>query len=164
MNAIASERWKAIPSYAYEVSCRGRVRRVGRPPLTPRRHSNGYSRVQLCDALSGNRDFYIHRLVCFAFYGEPPTPDCHADHINGDRADNRLENLQWATPEDNRARRNTARGERSGQAVLTTAQVVEIRKHCASPGISSRLAARYGVAPRTIRDVLNKRSWAHVSN
>jgi hypothetical protein len=44
----------------------------------------------------------IHRLVCHAFHGPPPS-DQHTDvrHLNGDKADNRAENLAWGTRSEN---------------------------------------------------------------
>jgi hypothetical protein len=44
----------------------------------------------------------MHRLVCTAFHGEPPTPDhTDVDHIDGDPGNNRTENLRWVTHAQN---------------------------------------------------------------
>ena len=44
----------------------------------------------------------VHRLVCQAFHGDPPSPE-HTDvrHLNGDKRDNRAENLAWGTRSEN---------------------------------------------------------------
>lgn len=52
---------------------------------------NGYLVVNL-PTLSGSRTYYLHRVVWEAFRG-PLSPDEHVYHINGDKRDNRLENL-----------------------------------------------------------------------
>jgi hypothetical protein len=43
----------------------------------------------------------VHRLVCDAFHGAPPSPKHTVDHINHDRADNRPSNLEWVTQKEN---------------------------------------------------------------
>lgn len=63
-------------------------------------HTTGYMRV----SLGRNNHRYVHRLVAEAFL---PNPDGlpQVDHIDGDRKNNRLENLRWVT-----ARQNSAAG------------------------------------------------------
>lgn len=50
--------------------------------------------VRLTDIYGKQRNFMVHRLVALAFI---PTDDISRDviHINGDKSDNRLENLEW---------------------------------------------------------------------
>ena len=44
--------------------------------------------------------YRVHRLICSAFNGKPHK-GYDVDHINGDKADNRLENLRWASRSQN---------------------------------------------------------------
>ena len=48
--------------------------------------------------LGGER---VHRIVCVAFHGEPPTDRHVVDHIDTNRANNRPENLRWVTRLEN---------------------------------------------------------------
>lgn len=59
----------------------------------------GYVQVVLC---SGNNPKHklVHRLVAQAFIDNPENKGC-VDHINTDRGDNRVENLQWVTHTEN---------------------------------------------------------------
>ena len=59
---------------------------------------NGYR----CTAING-RQYYQHRLVWLHVHGS--WPDGPLDHINGDRKDNRIENLRAATPSQNQHNR-----------------------------------------------------------
>lgn len=156
-----AENWLPVAEVGgrYEVSSLGRVRNAATGHvLAPKRKANGYLFVCLCvDGAVFYR--HIHRLVCQAFLGDPPSPDCHADHINGERAFNPLSNLRWATPQENRARRRSARGEGRPESKLTEDSVRAIR---ADPSSLSTLAARFGVGPQCISKVKNRRSWAHV--
>lgn len=43
----------------------------------------------------------VHRIVAFAFLGEPPTPQHVVDHIDTNRQNNRPENLRWVTKLEN---------------------------------------------------------------
>lgn len=114
-----TEIWRTVNDYAglYEVSNMGRVRRLehteqwlnrGRlitrifPPkiLSPGIHKPyGYQRV----GLTKNREqslHHVHVLVVIAFLG--PRPDGYlCNHISGDKADNRLANLEWVTNSEN---------------------------------------------------------------
>ncbi len=51
-------------------------------------------------------------------------------------------------------------GEKNGQAVLTEKQVKQIRKATNS---RRELASKYGVSPRTIKAVISRQNWKHVS-
>jgi hypothetical protein len=97
-----AERWRVIPDFTnYEVSDRGLVRnRTTEKLLTPFLDHGGYARVGLFDA-PRRTTRSIHRLVAIAFLGQSEDKKAEVDHINRDRADNRLENLKWVTPLEN---------------------------------------------------------------
>ena len=103
------EIWKPIPGYkGYEASDLGRVRswrgRWGRtePRLLALRLSNGYPGVGLYKDDGVSRDARsVHSLVAQAFIG--PRPEGYeVRHLNGDRTDNRLSNLAYGTPSENK--------------------------------------------------------------
>lgn len=101
------EEWRECPGFPdYSVSNHGRVRRdVTR---------NGYKAGRI---LSGSPSIYgypqtvlshrgerrtckIHRLVALAFLGDPPEGKPNVNHLNCIRNDNRVENLEWASYQD----------------------------------------------------------------
>lgn len=94
--------WRAVVGLEgrYEVSEDGRVRNAQTGlVLRPRLDTDGYllvTRVGL----------KVHRLVLEAFVGPAPLGAPEVDHINRQRADNRLENLRWVSRSTNL--RNTA--------------------------------------------------------
>lgn len=60
----------------------------------------GYLRVVLCKEGS-TKLWYIHRLVAMAFIPNPNNKPM-VNHKNGNKRDNRVENLEWVTGQENR--------------------------------------------------------------
>ena len=96
-----SEQWASIDGYKnYQVSWWGRVRnattaRILKGSLS----SNGYLTV----GLSKNRKpktHYIHQLVAREWVSNPEEKRC-VDHIDGNKVNNHLDNLRWATHAEN---------------------------------------------------------------
>ena len=67
--------------------------------LNPHINNRGYYHINLSND-NKRKLFLIHRLIALTFI---PNPDnkLFVDHINRDRADNRIENLRWATRSEN---------------------------------------------------------------
>ena len=81
----------------WQVSSHGRVSdttgRIHYGSLT----CSGYRKVMI-----GNQTYLVHRLVAATFSGPPPDPDCwQVNHLDGDRQNNRMTNLQYVTPAEN---------------------------------------------------------------
>lgn len=77
----------------------------------------GYVRVKL-NYGDRSKKFMMHRLVAMAFIPNPDNKP-HVDHINRNRADNRVENLQWCTPTEN-AQYAVERGSRDSMKYVFT--------------------------------------------
>jgi hypothetical protein len=157
-----------VPGYesAYEVSDQGRVRslnyrRTGRvrllsPAPDGRRGGRGYLGVNL--GFVGRRYVRVHVLVLLAFVGPRP-PGMEACHRNGDRTDNRLENLRWGTHAENAAdtqrHGHVPHGERHCMARLSDTQVAEIR---AAGGLQREVAERFGISRSYVSELRRKRA------
>lgn len=112
-----------------------------------------------------NHRCYIHRLILEAFVGPcPEGQECR--HIDGDPANNNLDNLAWGTPAENQADRvrhgTSNRGERHGLSKLTVDKVIEIRRRVAG-GMSRReAAATFGIHQTCVDALVNRKTWTHV--
>ena len=101
-----TENWCCLPTeeQKYEVSSLGRVRnRENGKVLKGNILSSGYCAVGLSSSETGKvKTHLVHRLVALTFFGPPPSAD-HSDvrHLNGQKTDNRLENLAWGTRSEN---------------------------------------------------------------
>lgn len=107
------ERWKPIKGYEgrYEVSSHGRVKSIERISPHNNRHlcetitigvkqGNGYRTVKLFDCDGKASIVGVHRLVASAFLARPAGYSV-VNHLNSNKDDNNVENLEWTTPKGN---------------------------------------------------------------
>ena len=159
-------RWQLIARFPlYEISEAGEVRKVGTMRPLKSFPVKGYLAVSLYGE-SGYFQGVIHRIASQTFLG--PRPEgMQVNHKNGNALDNRAENLEYVSPQQNIWHRDnvlktTARGERSGKAVLTTKKVIRIRKLSAQGLTHRKIAALLGVGKTTVANVVHLRTWHHV--
>lgn len=157
---MTSEIWRCVGSTDYEASTMGRIRRsplAARQPgrvMTPQLRKAGYLTVSI--TVDGKVECHnLHRLVCIAFKGEPPTPEHQACHRNGDRMLNRPGNLRWGTPAQNAADKISHGTHQVGgkhpRASITSERAAALRAEYAVH-VSERPGLRRPVAPGWMRD------------
>lgn len=101
-----TEEWRPASVAGYEVSSLGRVRTLRGPwPVVMKlqRGNRGHSWAGLVNAEGRQVTRFVHRMVCEAWHGPPPTPKHQAAHGDCDKENNRPENLRWATQAENLA-------------------------------------------------------------
>lgn len=153
----------------YHVSDRGKV--YSRPRmgttgglLKLQMDTKGYLLVTLNSEGKQWKHAYIHHLVLLAFRGPCPVGQ-ESCHNNGERMDNRLENLRYGTRSSNARDRyaHGYRGELMQQSVLTEEAVRDIRKRYGGKVTLDVLAKKHNCSRGTVWQVTNRKTWRHIS-
>jgi len=159
------EIWKQVKGYEnnYVCSSNGEVKNIKRNKLLKPNKSSIYYCVDLCKNGEIKRHF-IHRIVAMAFH-ENPQNKPQVNHINGNKLDNSVNNLEWVTRSENQLHsiriglRHT-RGEKNSQSKLNRNTVLEIYN---SNETLSELSLKYNVSKSTICDIKRGYSWTHIT-
>ena len=169
---LPGEIWKPIKNFngRYQVSTKGNVVSFfgGKPRiLKPRIDKDGYLRVNL----SKDGKHYlcgIHRIVGEAFIPNPENkPLVH--HRDDNPANNCVENLEWATEEENAkyAVESGARksGEKHFRAVISNEDAIYVRTHYIPrhPEFNGRaLARKFNVTVNTIYNIVCGKTYKNI--
>lgn len=86
-----------ISNYGYVISYKRKEPKI----LTNSKYSNGYVFVTLSKN-NESRTYLLHRLVLMAFCPCEGMENLQVNHKDFDRSNNRLDNLEWTTPQENR--------------------------------------------------------------
>ena len=99
--------WYHIPNYEnmYKINLLGQVKNINRNTILTPSYKFGYRYVSLSKN-GRSKSYSVHYLLAKTFLPNPENKPC-IDHINGDRSDNRLENLRWVTYKENAVNPNT---------------------------------------------------------
>lgn len=171
------EEWRPVPLAGYEkhydVSNFGRVKRLvnGKGTyagkiLLPHPNRQGY---YLAILSTGGKSVGrgIHTLVAGAFIGPRPQ-GLEVNHIDGDKTNNTLSNLEYVTPSRNMLHAwengllTNIGGEKHPTAKLTEAQAREIRYRFGE-GSARAISEEYGIAGATVQNIWSGRSWRGVA-
>lgn len=112
------EIWKDIPDYEgiYQASNFGQIRTTPNKTTFTQRHGVRHWKTRILKGRGNNKitgkrvslwkdgkpkDWLVARLVAITFLGKPQGEINTVNHINGNRLDNHIENLEWLTVGDN---------------------------------------------------------------
>lgn len=172
------ELWKEINGYEgyYEVSNLGNIRSMNRKIYKIDGTYQTYKsrKIKICYNARNNtyevslrkngnkKCFKVHRLVAEAFcYNDDPILKTTVNHIDGDRSNNRADNLEWVSYSENLKHayevlhrpKNSTKGKKKGRICISINLLTNERvKH---NSIAS--ASRYtGISETEIRRIANK--------
>jgi len=165
------EEFRDIPGYEglYQVSNLGNVKSLGNDRTRKEKilkpiETAGYFRVSL-----SNREritiLLIHRIVAITFIPNPYNKRC-VNHIDCDRSNNALSNLEWVTYQENENHKKSlgrqATGQRHGMSKLKDEDVLYIKSNYIRGKNCNLLAEMFGVEKSRITKIASGTNWKHL--
>ena len=157
---------KIVGFESYVVTPQGEVinTRTGRV-LKQDDNRTGYKRVTLSEGGKLKR-FFVHRLVAIHYIPNPYNLK-EVNHINGDKSDNGLENLEWCSSSGNKrhaiqvglTKSKVGRTYHSSEVVHKVCTMLESGKHT-----YQAIADECGVSYNSVCLIRTKRSWKSISD
>lgn len=172
------ENWAQVPGFeVYWASNHGRIKRIytnGKQrilkPYPMRRYdrkiknNNTYSVVSISKNGKVTK-FLWHRIIAMTFMPIQSASTMVVNHLDGDKSNNRLENLEWTTEHENKkhAAKNglMQRGESRYNSKLKNRDILKIRE-LAKEISYAEIGRIYGINQGNAWLIANKRIWKHV--
>ncbi len=154
----------------YVVSSHGRIKNsLTNKILSPRNHSSGYKQISLYD--NGNEyRFYVHRLVLMTFNYFEGCENFQVNHIDGNKTNNFLYNLEWCTNSENQLHahkiglKRYLYGDSKGRANFSNDEIIQICELMKN-GYSNRyINEKFNIKDKNLlSDIRCKRRWVEVT-
>ena len=127
---------------------------------------NGYVKVQMRSTDNKSHRYSIHRLVLENFKPVENMENLQVNHIDGNKKNNNLTNLEWTTSEENirHAIDNNLRATINGASKLTPEQVIEIYRRATNGERNIDLGKEFNIHPDQVGRIKNKKSWKEITS
>lgn len=134
--------------------------------LTGGKNEKGYRHVILCDGKKNRKMYRVSRLILEVFSG--PCPEgMECSHKDGNKLNNAVSNLEWATHKDNndakREHGTHQAGSKHGRATLTEDQVRAMRLRHSKGEKTINLAKEFNQTYRNAWHIITGKTWRHVT-
>jgi hypothetical protein len=133
----------------------------------PMENQKGYLRYSIY--VYGKRKFFfVHRLVLSVFNPIENMENLQVNHIDGNKKNNRLENLEWCTQSENQIHAFShglisRKGEKNSQCKLSEKDVFEIINMLRRKEPYNLIAKKFNISKNTVAAIRSKRLWKHIT-
>lgn len=174
-----NEKWKAVEfddgiaeNEKFKVSNYGRVLscKCEKEVLLKESFINGYQNIQLKQKRNGKTTSrYVHKLVAQHFLEQ--NDGVYVIHLNYDKTDNRVENLQWATKREKEVHQFSNpeyknKPSKRTYSKLTETKVKLIKRKINDPNRRTRLkmiAKQFGISEMQLYRIKTGENWGSVT-
>ncbi|MGN6537672.1 MAG: NUMOD4 motif-containing HNH endonuclease [Mesorhizobium sp.] len=159
----------SVRSLPRQVQSRGGTRTTGGVAIKTSLR-NGYPGF-VASSCGRGRAVTIHRCLAILFVPNPENKP-HINHIDGDKTNFALSNLEWCTHQENMRHAfrtgltpfpKSGPGDKSPAARLSWGDVREIRRLAAQGTARQAIADRYGVCKSNINQIVRRETWREVA-
>ena len=161
------EEWADIPGYEgrYQASSRGNIRSVifDKPkPRKTHKGRRGYIYISLADKDGKRRTRLVHRCVLAAFSRRSLDTKEICNHIDLDKSNNNIENLEWTSFSRNQKHtweRGVLDKQLADRRQLYDFQADQVRELYASGFGQSEIARMFRVSQAVIRGIVTGKTY-----
>jgi len=165
------EIWKPVVGLEqrYLISNLGAVKSIKPKPMLLKQQKNriGYMDIVIRNSEQKKIHRFVHRLVAEAFIPNPNKKP-QVNHIDGNKQNNRVDNLEWATSKENIGHaisigiRNT-QGERNPFSKTAEETVLKIRElYNTGKYFNRELSKMFNMPISTVEHITSRRRWKHL--
>lgn len=127
----------------------------------------GYKRVPLICNDGTKKKYLVHRLVAIVFLGDLSKEGFEVNHINCDKANNTLANLEWVSRSDNlkhafNNKLKTVSGINNPRTTLLEQDVIDIYNYLLSGGEVNDVMQIYGLSRSAVSSIKRKKNWKEI--
>lgn len=165
------ENWKIVEECSYYlISNMGNVKKIKNLNNMKAYDREGYVRIDLYD--SRDKKYLkrsVHRLVAEAFIPNPLNKP-QVNHIDGDKKNNRVENLEWCTQSENMKHAfktglcvpNPLKGEDRHNSKMTEEKVILLREmYDSGEFLLKELAEEFNISISVAWKIAKRNTWKH---
>lgn len=130
---------------------------------------NGYVKNSLVLKSGKSKSYFRHRLVMLCFCPREDACELQVNHIDGNKLNNSLSNLEWCTNQENRIHAvkiglaACLKGEDNPASKLTESQVLDIVHDLMNAVPYKTIMKKFNCSKSTISAIKNKRNWVYLT-
>lgn len=137
--------------------------------LSWQKDKDGYAKVQLMSDDGKRHRYSVHRLILENFKPVENMDKMQVNHIDGNKWNNKLSNLEWVTCSENNKHAHkiglkSQKGEKNNATKLTEEQVkLIIQMLLEKKYTQKQIGLKFDVSEDVIGAIKNKRNWKHLT-
>lgn len=136
--------------------------------LNPSNVFGGYSQISIFNNISGKyKTYFVHRLVALTFIPNPKNKP-QVNHIDGNKHNNCVENLEWVTASENMKHAHkiglqpSTAGELNSMSKITNKKAINLIRDILNGKTNEEVALKYDLHPRYVSLVRHKKRWKSI--